>query len=261
MHRLLPILGFSTLVYTILNINTQSYSISHGWNVDWGYLLLQLLYWPAVVVAWLCAIASLVFLREKRTRIVAFVSLLLVGPMVGYSLYYPEFSTLKKWHHEQALKERWFQSAQMLNHLLFKFLQDHPEAISWPGKDEQIDGEPFRKYLSQQGSLRYSAFGRRYSIDVTNKEVLTPWGDPVLFGVDRDGDGYISFAGKRGSLKAGHANPWADGGFYYKAGVGVLPTGIPEEIFDPGATYMTTLNDNEFRRLYEYRENELKTGR
>lgn len=257
MHRVLLPLAALTLLYVLWNLSTDSYAISFGWNVDWGFLLLQLLYWPAVIAAWICAIASSVFLFQKARLVPAIVGLVLALPMVAYSLYHPKYSTLKKWHHEGELKERWFQSSQIVNHLLMKYLRDHPGEITWPGEDEQIDPQGFIAHLKKSPQLFYRAYERKYPIEITERGILTPWGEPIFLGVDRNGDGYLSFVGQRGSLKAGHANPWADGGFSYKTGVGCLPLNVPPAIFDPGANYMGTLNDNDFQRLFDYRESEL----
>lgn len=257
MHRILLPLAALTLLYALWNVSTDSRSISFGWGVDWGFFLLQVLYWPAAIVAWICAIASSVFLFQKVRRIPAVVTLVLALPMVAYSLYHPRFSTMKKWHHQEELKERWFQSPQIVNHLLMKYLRDHPGEIIWPGDDEQIDPHGFITDLQNSPPLFYYAYGRKFSLKVSDRGVLTPWGTPILLGIDRNGDGYLTFAGQRGSLKAGHANPWADGGFYYKTGAGCLPVTVPPAIFDPGANYMGTLNDNDFQRLFDFREHEL----
>jgi hypothetical protein len=261
MHRALVPVAALTLLYAIWNIGTDSYSISFGWGVDWGYLALQLFYWPAVVAAWLCAISSLILIFRKTHRSLGVISLALALPMTGYSLYHPKYSTLKKWHHQGELRERWFQSSQILNHLLMKYLEEYPNGISWPGEDEQIDAGNFVRHLEDSLPVSYRAHEGKYRVTVKNGQVLSPWGAPILFGVDRDGDGYIAFGGKRASLKAGYADPWADGNFSYQAGVGCLPLEIPPAIFEPGAEYLSTLNDRDFRRLFRYRETERRGGR
>jgi hypothetical protein len=261
MRRIFLPLAALTLLYALWNFSTDSFRVSYGWDVDWGFLLLQLLYWPAVIAAWICLAASFTQIPQKPHRTLGLCTMAAALPMSAYSLYLPEYTSLKKWHHEGELKERWFQSSQMLNHLLMKYLREHPEGISWPGEDEQIDSKNFIEYLRPAAPLSYQAYEKTYRIQVTDQGVLTPWGDPILFGVDRDGDGYVAFAGKRGSVKAGYADPWADGGFFYESAVGCLPAAIPPAIFESGANYLITLNDQDFRRLFDYRESTLKRKR
>lgn len=254
MNRALLPLAVPTLVYAVWNMSTTSFRIGHGWNVDWAYLFLQLFYWPAAILAWICAIGSAVCLILRKSPSTSGLALLFALPMLGYSLYHPEYTTLKKWHHEEALKQRWFEGSQMVNHLLMKYLREHPGATKWPGDDESIDAGEFVAWLREHPTIFYRAFEKPYPLQISGGAVRTPWGSPILFGVDCDGDGYVSFAGKRGSLKAGHADPWADGDFSYKVGVGCLPGSVPPNIHDPGANYMSTLNDRDFERLFEYRE-------
>lgn len=244
-----------SLIYFGWNISTRSFKINYGWAPDWGYLFLQLLYWPAVLLAWGVGICAVILLFQRSGRGGAILALVLALPMMGYSLYYPEYSTLKKRNADDSMKEEWFQGSQLLSHLLQKYVRDHRESITWVGGDEQIDPSGFIAYLKTYPKLFYYSYERkRGRIRVSDKEVLSPWGAPLLFGVDRDGDGYLNLGGKKTSLKSGYADPWADGNFSYKVGVGCVPTTIPEAIFEPGATYVGVLDDGQFARLYDYRE-------
>lgn len=233
--------------------------MSFGWDVNWGYLFLQLLYFPAVLLSWVTGICAIVLLTRKGNRTLPALALALALPMMGYALYHPRYGTMKSWHASETMQSEWWDGSQILSHLLHKYVRDHRDQIKWTGNGEEIDASGFLDYLKTYPPLYYwSREGPGARIRLTKTEVLAPWGSPLVFAVDRDGDGYLDVLGKKRSLKRGYADPWGDGNFSYSVGVGCAPTNVPESIFDPGANYIEAMDDGEFARLYEYRESQIK---
>lgn len=257
MYRILIPSALLSLGYFIWNISTTSYHVRGGWDIDSAYFFLQLLYWPAVVGAWATGAYAAACLRKQR--VVAGLALLLALPMIAYSLYHPRYATLKKWHAIEAKKSEWWDGSGILCHLLQKYVRYHWNELRWPGADEEIDPSGFIAYLRTYPTLYYwSRDGRGPQIRIKENTILSPWGAPLIIGVDRDGDGYLNIGGQRSSLKPGYADPWGDGNFGYRIGVGLLPAAIPESIFESGANYMKILDDGTFYRLYEYEEADIQ---
>lgn len=248
MWRLL-VTATATTAYTVWNISFTGFSTAWGANTD--FAILKLLYWPSVIAGWTCFLLSISHVVRRHCIWVGVAGLILSLPMTIYSLYFPEYTSLKRWRFEQRMTSQWWNGAPLLNIRLLDFCSRFPNSVRWTGEDEQIDSRPFFEYLKSTETIWFLSHDQeRYPLRITPQGILAPWGCPIALGVDRDGDGYVTIKGRKGSLN-GYADPWAAPNYSYKMGVGCMPEQVPS-FEEPNENYIVAMDDNEYRRRKDF---------
>ena len=115
------------------------------------------------------------------------------------------------------LRELWNQSGLgcgKVNYHLFSYTEKHPERVKFTGEDEVANVEGFVDYLAAISPItaRWGENGITFSLLLHEGKLLTPWGDEILFLVDRNMDGYLSAFGAKCSVNH-FADPWKLEGF------------------------------------------------
>lgn len=135
-----------------------------------------------------------------------------------------------------------------LNYHLFSYTDKHPERVKFPGEDEVANVEGFVDYLTAISPITVLDNDRKpFSLLFYNGKILTPWGDEIIFLIDRDKDGFLSAFGEKRSVNH-YADPWKLEGFTYTKAVGITLLKRPV-FFEKGGSLIVPLNDNEYTRL------------
>lgn len=151
------------------------------------------------------------------------------------------------------LNYTWFNpvaGCDLLNYHLFDYTERHPDRVKFPDDSEVASIEGFVDYLASKSPILVQGMnGVKYSLIFFRGAILTPWGDEIIFLVDRDGDGYLSAFEERRSVNH-FADPWKMEGFKYAKAVGITMKKRPT-FMGEGATVIVPLNDNDYTRLKE----------
>jgi hypothetical protein len=147
----------------------------------------------------------------------------------------------------------WFRpgfGCDILNYHLFEYTDRHPDRVKFEGDDEVATIEGFFDYLATVSPIFVSGFGGdKYSLIFFRGAILTPWGDEILFLIDRNKDGYLTAFGDRRSVNE-VSDPWKKEGFKYTKAVGITLKKRPS-FMGEGKSVIVSLNDNDYSRLNE----------
>jgi len=138
----------------------------------------------------------------------------------------------------------------LLNFYLFEYTDKHPDRIKFSGDDEVATIEGFYEYLLTKSPIFVRGLDEdtnKYSLIFFRGAILTPWGDEIVFLVDRDKDGYLTAFGDRRSVNH-QADPWKVEGFKYSKAVGITLKRRPKFMGGDGSVTVP-LDDNEYSRL------------
>lgn len=148
----------------------------------------------------------------------------------------------------------WFnpgEGCDILNYMLFEYTDEHPDKVKYIDESERVEVEGFTEYLAERCPIKISDYETQISfIRVVDGQVLIPTGQPVVFLIDRNGDGYLQAFGQKRSVNH-FADPWKLDGFSYKKAVGITLEKKPDFIKDDGGSRIVSLNDNDYHRLRE----------
>ena len=135
-----------------------------------------------------------------------------------------------------------------LNYHLFSYTEKHPELVKFPGEDEVANVEGFVDYLAAISPITVLDYDSTpFSLLFFNGKILTPWGDEIIFVVDRNKYGFLSAFGEKRSVNH-YADPWKLEGFTYTKAVGITLLKMPA-FLQQGSSLIVPLNDNEYTRL------------
>jgi hypothetical protein len=150
-----------------------------------------------------------------------------------------------------AFNGLWFNpraGCDKLNYHLFSYTEKHPDRVTFTGEDEVANIKGFVDHLAAISPIIVlDHVGTPFSLLFFNGKILTPWGDEIIFVVDRNKDGYLSAFGEKRSVNH-YADPWKLEGFSYTKAVGITILKKPG-FFQQGSSSIVPLNDNEYTRL------------
>jgi hypothetical protein len=151
------------------------------------------------------------------------------------------------------LNYTWFNpvaGCDLLNYHLFDYTDRHPDRVKFSDDSEVASIEGFVDYLATKSPIFVRGMdGAKYSLIFFREGILTPWGDEIIFLIDRNSDGYLKAFGEQRSVNH-FADPWKMEGFKYTKAVGITMKKRPS-FMGEGASVIVPLNDNDYTRLKE----------
>ena len=136
----------------------------------------------------------------------------------------------------------------VLNYYLFDYTDQHPESVRFLGGDDVATVDGFVEYLASKSTIIVKdEDGNKACLVFFHGAVLTPWGQEIVFLVDRKKDGYLSAFGERASVNE-YLDPWKKGGFKYSKAVGITLKSRPDFI-QAHERLLVPLNDEDYNRL------------
>ena len=152
---------------------------------------------------------------------------------------------------KSKVSRMWFNpisGCDILNYHLFDYTNRHPERVKYTGDDDVVTVDGFIEYLVSKSPFPVREDdGMTAALIFFDGRIFTPWGQEIVFLVDRKKDGYLTAFGERASVNE-YADPWKKEGFKYSKAVGITLKSRPDFV-DPGGRLLIPLNDNEFNRL------------
>jgi hypothetical protein len=143
-------------------------------------LLMALLYFPNLFLAFCCLIYAIVKLADKQQLGKAFIVLALscVGPAWGsYEVLHPKWQRNdNQWEAQQAKLAEWQQLGSAVNPLLRDYYRIYPAKFRFPHNDSEAEIEGFAEYANGHG------------IHLKEGKIVDPWGDPVHFLIAHNGE-------------------------------------------------------------------------
>ncbi|WP_133797312.1 hypothetical protein [Prosthecobacter fusiformis] len=212
-------------------------------------LIAGLAFWPALAFSAFGVVAGLylmITISEDR-------GLGVLWLLLGSAL--PLCVSSKKAAFDAAFDERhaWFDQtsgAGALNFYIHQIIMEDPDAIHFIDDTEEVTISGLAERVRRDGSIYYHDHsGRTRPMQMDGDKILSPWGAPIRFAVDRNHDGFISAGGQKSSTRYGVADPFTyDPGYKYLRASAVFVS-LPDPVLSQSDSTMVTLDDNDFNRL------------
>ena len=212
-------------------------------------LIAGLAFWPALAFAAFGVVAGLYrLITDSENRGLGVLWLLL-------SSVFPIAVSTKKAAFDAAFDQRyaWFDQVSgggAINFYIHQIMAETPEAIHFIDDTEEVTISGLAERVRQDGPIYYHDHsGRKRPMQMDGDKILSPWGAPIRFAVDRNHDGFISAGGQKAGTRYGVADPFAyDPGYKYLSATGVFLS-LPDPVLSQSDSTMVTLDDNDYNRL------------
>jgi hypothetical protein len=161
----------------------------------------------------------------------------------------------KKAAFDAAFDERyaWFDQtsgAGKLNFYIHQIMREDPDAIHFIDDTEEVTISGLAERVRRHGSIYYHDHsGRKRRMLMDGDKILSPWGVPIRFAVDRNHDGFISAGGQKASTRYGVADPFAYNPGYKYLRASAVFVSLPNPVLSESGSTMVTLDDNDYNRL------------
>lgn len=218
-------------------------------------LLASLFYWPCFVFSISATCVAIWVLAGRRHLGMCSGIILLSVPMLIYGFHIPRYKYLKNYRDNQRMGSEAASEADQMNKLLLEYYYHHPNNFEYLGQDDQVDVEGFVDFVkSKQPLVAYGADGETDPIVIHGNAILSPVGEPLVFLLDRNHDGYLRYRDLKGTVN-NFADPWTKNGydgakvFGYSCAVGTVIRACPQYLNDEAAKqpfYILPLNSTDY---------------
>ena len=206
-----PLITCSAAVFAYSLIN-MAIPRAHSWPAAPERIIAGFLWYPALILAVLLTLAGLRSLFIRETRNAGLTSILLCAPLLVHSSYLYSLD---------VAHDRENESDGILNVVAYNLLEYHrlyPDRFHYIGTDETVTADGFTAWLRQRGPAA-NPQGWLIQLRFRDDQIIDPWGNPLVFALDRNHDDVIDFRGYEVSI-SGVDPPFANG-FNYTDAVAV----------------------------------------
>jgi hypothetical protein len=212
-------------------------------------LIAGLAFWPALAFSAFGIVAGLYrVIADSENRGLG-VLWLLLGSVL------PVCVSSKKATFDAAFDQRyaWFDQVSgggAINFYIHQIMAEAPDAVQFIDDTEEVTISGLAERVRRDGPVYYHDHsGRKRPLQMDGDKILSPWGAPVRFAVDRNHDGFISAGGQKAGTRYGVGDPFAyDPAYKYLRASGVFLS-LPDPVLSHSDSTMVTLDDNDYNRL------------
>ncbi len=192
--------------------------------INLPFEFMRLMYIPSAIVAAFCGVISFYLLVSGKDKIFYGACLIFCILAIAYYSYRPEYFYMKGYYGDGKLLGEYQDSSDSLLIVLMTYYRLHPERFHSTGEEDFVSVDGFTDYVrSISPALTWSGLDpQRFQIHsdkIKTREdtILTPWGAPIRFLLNTNGDYYVKIPdGKAGIDEVN--DPWRKHGSTCKAG-------------------------------------------
>ncbi len=211
MKRILLILSVTVCGFALIDIAIPR---ATSWPAAPERIVAGLLFLPALALAYVLVLIGVILIFRRGWRFVGIAAVAFSSPMIAH---YFHLQSLVAAHDKQ---EEWEGVSNVLAKNLIEYHRLYPERFHYISTDETVHVDGFGAWIHERGPAANLWPGMHF--DYRADDLVDPWGEPMVFALDRNHDGYIDFLGYH--LSVSHVEPPFSGGFSYSVAVAVDST-------------------------------------
>ena len=206
MKRTLLILSTAVFVFSLGLLGNSG---GYGLAPSWSQLIAGVLFYPVLGLAALLTFFGFVCLFEKDLRVAGLVSILLCSGMLI------NWAVLKKRDTEHNQELTGDSTLFIASVAFLEYHRLYPDRFHFTNADETVVADGFPAWI-----VEHYPYPTKSPVQLRfhDNQMVDPWNRPISFGLDRNHDGYIDFAGGHSSISG--MEPPFQNGFDYDDAVG-----------------------------------------